>query len=152
MFKISIVLSIVLTTALSGFYWYYTDSQSRLATLKENTVKLETQVLINQETMKTLKADYLAATQEVVLVNQVFAELRRQNAALAEKLEKNDIGALAVKKPGLIETLVNRGTKNAGRCFEILSGAPLTTQEKEATNGMDFNNECPQNWPGYSSD
>ena len=54
-----------------------------------------------------------------------------------------DLGDLAIAKPVLIERAVNNGTKNALRCVEIASGAPLTEQEKNATKADEINKECP---------
>jgi hypothetical protein len=48
-----------------------------------------------------------------------------------------------VAKPGLVQNTVNNATAKAGRCFELLSGAPLTAKESEAKNAKEFNSECP---------
>jgi hypothetical protein len=59
-----------------------------------------------------------------------------------------DLGLLAAERPDSIERAINRGTRNAGRCFELLSGAILTEDERNATDGESFNKECPWLWPG----
>ena len=57
--------------------------------------------------------------------------------------KKRDIGALGVKKPGLIEKIINKGTINAQRCIEIASGAKLTEKEINAKKRSEINPECP---------
>jgi hypothetical protein len=138
--------------AMAGLgYWYYNDSQARMAILQENNAKLNTAVQISEQAVASLQADIQLANQQLKQVNQEFAAIRAQNNVLADKLAKHDLAVLGAGKPGLVERLVNRGTVNAGRCFELLSGAPLTDKEKEAKDGKSFNNECPWLWPGSST-
>ena len=68
---------------------------------------------------------------------------RTRNKILAKKLESLDLGLLGVEKPEVAERIINRGTVNAGRCFELMSGAPLSEKERDAENGKAFNRECP---------
>ena len=124
-------------------YWYYTDTQKTIAVLTENNAKLEMAVATNEETIKTMAADFAAANAELKRVNDEFAAIRQQNNRLASKLADFDLALLAASKPASIERAVNRGTANASRCFELLSGAELTEEEKNAENGESFNRECP---------
>lgn len=138
--------------AMAGLgYWYYNDSQARMAILQENNAKLNTAVQISEQAVASLQADIIRASEQLKQVNQEFAAIRAQNNVLADKLAKHDLAVLGSGKPGLVEKLVNRGTVNAGRCFELLSGAALTDKEKEAKDGKSFNNECPWLWPGPST-
>lgn len=132
-------------------YWYYTDTQKRMTTLIENNAKLEIAVQTNEAAIKQMEADYAAAQQELTKINEAYAEIRRQNNRLSSKLADMDLGLIAAEKPDSIQRAVNRGTVNAGRCFEILSGSPLTETELNATDGESFNKECPWLWPGPST-
>lgn len=134
-----------------AFYWYYNDSQKRIAILNENNAKLEVAVKINEETIGALQRDYAAANRELGKVNNEFAAARAQNQVLADKLAKHDLGVLGANKPVIVERVINNASAKAGRCFEILSGKPLTQAEKEAKDGKAFNSECPWLWPGSSS-
>lgn len=143
----------VLMLAMGGaFKWYYDDTQERISILNENNANLETAVAISEETVASLQADFAKANEELNRVNQEFAKIRAQNNVLSDKLARHDLAVLGAGKPGLVERLVNRGTVNAGRCFELLSGAELTEKEKEATSGEEFNRECPWIWPGNDTD
>jgi hypothetical protein len=142
----------ILMLAMGGAgYWYYNDTQERIAILNENNAKLETAVAISEETISTLQENFARANEELNRVNQEFAAIRAQNNVLADKLARHDLAVLGAGKPGLVERLINRGTVNAGRCFELLSGAELTDAEKEATSGEEFNRECPWLWTGPSN-
>jgi hypothetical protein len=85
-------------------------------------------------------------------INKAYADIRKQNSRLSSKLADMDLGLLAVEKTDSIERAINRGTVNAGRCFEILSGAELTEDEINATDAKQFNKECPWLWPGPNLD
>lgn len=146
-------LLLVVIVVMGGIgYWYYTDTQARMAILQENNAKLEMATQLQEEAISSLQEDYALAQEENARINQAYAEIRRQNARLSDKLADMDLGLLAAERPESIERAINRGTENAGRCFEILSGAPLTEEEKNATNSETFNKECPWLWPGPSTD
>lgn len=139
----------IMMLALCGAGWmYYQDTQERIAILNENNAKLETAVATSEAAVASLQRDFQRANEELSRVNLEFANIRAQNDVLANKLAKHDLAVLGSNKPELVERLVNRGTINAGRCFEILAGAELTDKEKEATSGTAFNKECPWLWPG----
>lgn len=145
-----VLLGIILMMSIGG-YFYYTDTQKKMAILIENNTQLEIAVKTNEDAISSLQASYAAAQEESRRINEAYAEIRRQNNRLAEKLSDIDLGLLAAEKPDSIQRAVNRGTLNAGRCFEILSGAPLTEEEQNATSGESFNRECPWLWPGPST-
>jgi DNA repair exonuclease SbcCD ATPase subunit len=149
--KIAAATTLMMLMLCGAFWVYYQDTQERIAILNENNAKLETAVAISEEAVATLQADFAKANAELNRVNQEFAAIRAQNNVLADKLAKHDLAVLGAGKPGLVERLINRGTVNAGRCFELLSGATLTDKEKEATSGEAFNKECPWLWPGPST-
>ena len=149
--KLAGILLIVIMTMSGIGYWYYTDTQKTIAVLTENNAKLELAVATNEETIKSMAADFAAANAELKRVNNEFAAIRQQNNRLASKLADVDLALLAANKPESIERAVNRGTANAGRCFELLSGAVLTEEEKNATNGESFNKECPWLYDNYKS-
>ena len=132
-------------------YWYYTDTQRTIAVLTENNAKLELAVATNEETIKTMAADFAAANEELRRVNTEFAAIRQQNNRLASKLADFDLALLAANRPESIERAVNRGTANAGRCFELLSGAELNEKERNAENGIAFNKECPWLYDTYNA-
>jgi len=141
--KISAVL-VVLMLAMGGAgYWYYSDTQARLAILQENNAILQTSLEQTTAAKKKLEKDIKLANTQVAQVNSEFAIIRSQNNELAKKLEKHNLGVLAERKPGLVERVINKATDDASRCFELISGAKLTEEEKNATSGKEFNDQCP---------
>jgi len=141
--KVTAVLGAVMLAMVAGFYWYYQDSQARIQTLSENNAKLETAVDMNEQTIDILQEDYEQTRQELRRVNEEFSNIRRQNSVLAEKLERHDLGVLGNAKPGLVERIVDSATDETNRCFEILSGAELTEEERNADTAEKANSQCP---------
>ena len=138
--------------AMGGIgYWYYNDTQERMAILQENNAKLEIAVATNEEALESLQADYASAQNEIASLNDAYTAIRRQNQRLADKLQEIDLTAAAIANAEGIERAVNRGTENAGRCFELLSGAELTEKERTAKNDIAFNKECPWLYDDYKS-
>jgi ATP/maltotriose-dependent transcriptional regulator MalT len=141
--KIYAMIGVAVATMVAGFYWYYQDSQKRIMDLMANQAKLETAVAIQEATIKQQQEDMAKQAATLEKVNDAFAKAQADKQNLTDKLMKHDLGKLAEKKPGLVEEKINRGTENVGRCFEILSGAPLTDAERNATKKSEINNECP---------
>ncbi len=149
--KLAIVMFMLLLGAGGIGYWYYNDTQERLAILTSNNAKLNTAVELNEQTISSLEQDYAKASSELATLNEQYISIRRQNQQLADKLQQIDLTAAAIANAEGIERAVNRGTENAGRCFELLSGADLTDKERNAANGIAFNKECPWLYDTYKS-
>lgn len=145
-----IMIGIIIMMSGIG-YWYYTDTQNTIAVLTENNAKLNLAVATNEETIKTMAADFAAANEELKKTNAEFAATREQNNQLASKLQEHDLELTAAARPRSVQRLINNGSRNAGRCFELLSGSPLTEKEKNAKTDKSFNNECPWLYDTYKS-
>lgn len=146
--SIKMVLILILLAGAGGAYTYVTNLQKTSEIHRLNAERLEVAVAQNEEALRVQKENYEALQKNLEEVNEEFQAARAQNSVLTTKLAEHDLNALAAERPDSITRLVNRGTKNAGRCFEILSGAPLNDKEKEAKSAKSFNNECPWLWPG----
>jgi len=149
--KLAIVMFMLLLGVGGIGYWYYNDTQERLAILTSNNAKLNTAVELNEQTISSLENDYEKASSELASLNEAYIAIRRQNQRLADKLQEIDLTAAAIANAEGIERAVNRGTENAGRCFELLSGAELTEKERTAENDIAFNKECPWLYNDYKS-
>lgn len=147
--KLSGILLVVVLVMGGIGYWYYTDTQMRMAILQENNINLQVAVKTNEEALSSLQADYASAQNELNTINAEYASIRRQNQLLADKLQRIDLTAAAIANPTGIEKAVNAGTENAGRCFELLSGAKLNDKERNAIDGVAFNKECPWLFDAY---
>ena len=130
--------------------WYYDVTQAKIetltaynATLTANVDQLEAVNAKNIETIDKMEANFEKQREQYTKLQANFSEIRSQNSQLRNRLGKHDIGALAVAKPALVERVLNNASSKVNRCFEIVSGAPLTDNERSAKNGKAFNSECP---------
>jgi len=137
------IVGAVIATMSAGFYLYYKDSQTRIADLQTNNATLETAVQLNETTIITLQNDNKKANAELNRINTAFQKVREQNRELADRLAKHDLGILGSEKPALVEKIINAASDKVGRCFELLSGAELTDNERNAKDAKSFNSECP---------
>jgi len=63
-------------------------------------------------------------------VSDKINNAQKEVADLNRKFANRDLSAIASAKPTETEQKVNRGTKDALRCNEIVTGSPLTEDEK----------------------
>jgi len=140
--KLALVMFVLMCAMSGGAYWYYNDTQERIAILNENNAKLETAVQTNEEALASQRASFEAMVVENNKLQEQFKEINNRNRSLENRLSRHDIGASGVAKPSLTEKVLNNATKNAQRCLEIFSGSALTEKELSATKPSEINNEC----------
>lgn len=149
-----IFIGLLLAVMGGGAYTYYTATTQKIegliadnSTLKSNVNKLLESNETNNETINQLQADFAEVRKNYIRVEDEFQEIRTQNNAIKEQLENVDLSALAIEDPQAVQDSINRASRDSLRCFEILSGSPLTEAERNAENAQDFNSECPFFWP-----
>jgi hypothetical protein len=143
MFRILLAMLALMLVMVIGFGYYYNSSQATINTLVTEKATLAIGIGLNEETIRTLEADNIKVNASLAIVNADNAAARAANRILVDKLGSSDIGFLAQNKPELVQNIINNASDKALRCFELLSGASLTNTEREATNGRQFNSECP---------
>jgi hypothetical protein len=142
---------LILMLAMGGIgYWYFQDSQAKIATLHENNAKLDTAVKLQTATIEQQKKDIVIAHDLATETMNKFAASRAQVETLRGKFNKvskllgaRDIGKLGQAKPKVIKRIINKGSRGVSRCFEILSGRELTKKEKDAEKKSQINTMCP---------
>ena len=140
--KLALVMFVLMCAMGGGAYWYYNDTQERIAILTENNVKLETAVETNEQALAAQTAAFKSMQKQNEKLQKEWTEINNRNRSLENRLSRHDIGAAGVAKPGLTEKVLNNATKNAQRCLEIFSGSKLTEKELSATKPSEINNEC----------
>lgn len=140
--KLALVMFVLLCAMGGGVYWYYNDTQERIAILTENNAKLESAVETNEQALAAQTAAFESMRVENAKLQQEFASISDRNRNLENKLSRHDIGAAGIARTTLTEKRLNNGTANAQRCMEIFSGAELTEKELSATKPSEINPEC----------
>ncbi len=138
--KYVLILSIV-----AGGFGYVMKLRADNATLKANAIKMEMAYEVQEKTIAKQKEDFEAILEANKQMNILVQNLREDLQNLDKRFNKNnrDIGKLAIKKPGLVEPIINGASERAKRCVEIASGSPLTEAELNATKKSEINTECP---------
>ena len=128
--KIKLIIACVLFTVITSGYFYIQALQGKLEAAAEVQQRLEG--VINQQkiVMERQTAD-IKLMQDVnkdisERVNQAQSEMNELN----RKFAKRELSVVASVKPSETQIRVNRGTKDALRCNEIVTGSPLTENEK----------------------
>ena len=118
-----VVLGLVGGVVYGGWY-YYKDTQARIATLTENSAKLEIAAQTQKQTIDTLVAD---AKKYEKLNSELHIKLDKANDyknTLLGKLRKHNLTKLSAQKPALIERKINNASKRLLESFESLTAVP----------------------------
>jgi len=128
-----LILMFLLSGMVGGAWFYYTDTQERLATLRDNNAKLMMVAETNQETINSLQRDYELAQENMLALQERAKEAEKYQDELAAKLRRHDLTRLTLQKPGLIEKRVNNATDKIFSELEIDSGAepPVPADQPE---------------------
>ena len=115
-----VVLGLVGGVVYGGFY-YYKDTQARIAILTENSAKLEQATNTQKQTIDTLVEDaekYRELNKDLNIKLEAANEYKNK---LIGKLRKHDLAKLSLQKPGLVEKKINNGTKKLFESLEKLT-------------------------------
>ena len=104
-----------------GAYYYYKDTQARIAILTENSAKLEQAASTQKQTIDVLIADAAKFNELNKELNTRLEAANDYKNTLIDKLRKHDLAKLSLKKPGLEERKINAGTKKLFESFEEIS-------------------------------
>jgi cell division protein FtsB len=119
--KLSAIMFVIMCAMGGGGYLYFQATQATIRDLSANNAILENEVNTQKQTIGTLQADYRRYND---LNQDLQQRLQASNAAkdeLQDKLSKHDLTMLSLRKPGLIERTVNRGTQKAFDDFTVLT-------------------------------
>jgi predicted nucleic acid-binding Zn-ribbon protein len=127
-----LILLLLLGSMGGGAWYYYTDTQERMAVLRDNNAKLALVAETNQETINNLQEDYAIAQENMEKLAKRAQEAEVYQDELAAKLRRHDLTMLTMQKPGLIEKRVNNATAKIFSELEIDSGAePIISTDTE---------------------
>ena len=100
-----------LGSTVYGAYWYYTDTQNRIAVLRENNTKLEQAAATLQLTVDTMQAD---AERTAELNRELTAALQKAESGLdtlRKRLSQIDLTQEALNDPNDLEARIDRAVE-----------------------------------------
>ena len=104
-----------------GAYYYYTDTQARIAILTENSAKLEQAASTQKQTIDTLVSDAKKYGELNRELNTKLESANDYKNTLIDKLRKHNLAKLSLKIPCLVEKKIIAGTKKLFESFEEIS-------------------------------
>ena len=133
-FKLSIGLGIALFAVTGAFKLYYDKSQAELDSFQ---IRLE-QSIQNQRTLegtieeqnnnikKTIENHNLMISQ-VERLQKENMEAQNEVTRIKKKFSEHDLNVLSMKKPLLVEKIVNRATQKVGKELEQITSSLNST-------------------------
>ncbi len=89
-------------------WWLYGENQ----TLTQNNMQLEIAIQQQEEAIESIKAAYEKQGDSLNAMMNKNAQIEAEAARYMDIFKRHNLNKLAIAKPGLLETKVNRGTKN----------------------------------------
>tara|TARA_B100000780_G_C20900041_1_gene358199 strand:+ start:89 stop:478 length:390 start_codon:yes stop_codon:yes gene_type:complete len=110
-FKLSILLGGLLFISVSGSAWYIDRLQDNISTLKGNQIALESSIAQQNDSIKSYLRNQKIQAEEMQILEKEKQESQREAKQLRLTFAKHDLDNLALKKPKLIQNIVNKATK-----------------------------------------
>jgi preprotein translocase subunit SecF len=137
-FKLSIALGIALVMLSGGFKLYYDKSEAekmamatQLQTAMDNQLRLENAVQTQNEQIEKAVESKKASDARIELLTVANNQATEKIDELREKFARHDLDMLSLRKPGLIEKVVNRGTAAVFKELEDLTNPDQFDAETE---------------------
>lgn len=127
-------ICLLICTLVGGFF-YIKHLNSRIDVLVTNNQILETSISEQGMVIDGMQIDISSIQGYYQQLQTVQQEQSLKMTELQDTFSKSSsgkdrsLGELAIQKPKLIENVINEGTKDVNRCFEILTGSELKEGE-----------------------
>lgn len=141
--------AIAISLAFSA--WFYVKSlQSELEAGKQLQARLEDNIKAQETTITAMREDAVRQAAIQRALSESLSSIQQSTADLNKRFNQDSSGrernfaTYSTQQPTAVEQRANRGTRDALRCNEIVTGSPLTPDEQA---GKVTNNICPHLFP-----
>ena len=128
MWQISAALGVALVIAGGAFKMYYDKSEAekeamatQLQQAMDNQQRLENAIADQNERIEKALAEQKASQESIQNLTVANNEANEKVEDLRNKFARHDLDMLSIRKPGLVEKLVNRGTAKVFSDLEKLT-------------------------------
>ena len=128
MWQISAALGVALVVAGGAFKMYYDKSEAekeamatQLQQAMDNQQRLENAIADQNEQIEKALAEQKASQERIQSLTVENNEANEKVEELRNKFARHDLDMLSIRKPGLVEKLVNRGTAKVFSDLEKLT-------------------------------
>ena len=159
MFKVYAMLIVIAMLGGAGYgaYWYYQDTQQRIAILTENNAKMKVAVQISENSVKTLQAEAAKTAKLNQELQGKLQEAEQYGDKLRKRLRQLDLVGDAIKDAENLEGRMNSATAKLWRGIEADTGGtgntplPKWVQPKAAPGSESSNPSTEGNNTGSST-
>ena len=100
-------IAIILILGL-GCWWLYSENQ----TLTYNNIQLNVAITQQEDAMDAMRESYEKQGESLNQMMSKNAQIEAEKNRYMDIFKRHDLNKLAIAKPGLLESKVNKGTKN----------------------------------------
>ena len=104
-----------------GAYYYYNDTQQRLAVLRDSNAKLEVANQQNQETIKAMTDNFEKQSKLNKELSSKSIDAEKYGNTLRKKLSKIDLPAASLNKPEETQQRINDASQKVLDMFESIT-------------------------------
>jgi hypothetical protein len=122
-FKLSIGLGIALVALSGAFKLYYDKSQAELESFK---IRLEQSIQKQNDNLKETIENQKLMVAQVERLTKESQEAQEEVIDIRKKWSKHNLNVISMKKPGLIEKIINKGTAKVGEELEQITNPDRT--------------------------
>ena len=141
-FKLSIVLGIAILAMAGGFKLYYDKSEvekqamaTQLQQAMDNQQLLENAITTQNEQLEKALAEQKASQERIQGLTVANNQANEKVEDLRNKFARHDLDMLSLRKPGLVEKLVNRGTARVFQELKDLTDPDQFDEEDDTAAG-----------------
>lgn len=141
------IAAVILVLVLLAAWFYVKHLESSLDAAQSKLARMEDVVTSQKLAIDNLNKDIIRmneiTTEYSSKVDKIEQDTMRSVRTLSETKtgKSRDFNKIINKHPDLVEKAINQGTKDALRCNELATGAPLTPGERA---GIIKNKVCPE--------
>jgi hypothetical protein len=141
------IAAVIIILMVVAAWFYVKHLESSLDAVKAMNARLEDVVTSQKVAMDNLKNDVIKMNKvqgkysDKVQVIEKDAQDFEKKLTTTKNGNTRDLNKIANKKPTAFEKIINRASKDSLRCNEIVSGSPLTADERS---GKVKNSVCPR--------
>lgn len=141
------IAAVVIILLLVAAWFYVKHLESSLDAAQAKMARMEDVVTSQKLAIDNLNKDIIRMNQITTdysnKVDKIEQDTMRGVKSLSETKtgKARDFNKIVNKHPDVVEKIINQGTKDALRCNELASGAPLTPGERA---GIIKNKVCPE--------
>ena len=143
MWQISAALGVALVVIGGAFKMYYDKSQAekeamatQLQQSMDNQQRLENAIATQNEQIEKALAEQKASQERIQNLTVANNEANEKVEELRNKFARHDLDMLSIRKPGLVERVVNRGTAQVFADLETLTD-PKQFDEEDISDTAD---------------